>query len=147
MYKFGVISYSLGGLLFLALTSLLITSWRGRLRGTLLLTACAVNALWCFVLAYATLNARLPNLLTFVAEVLRDTAWILFLLHFLFGADGKTSSRKFKFTLNALLIGGFCMGLYWEQRTGARKLSIQLLTTKPSGMLCWFCRLCWLFHS
>jgi putative PEP-CTERM system histidine kinase len=118
MYKFGVISYLLGGLLFLALSSLLVTSWRGRLRGMLLLTACAVNALWCFVFAYATLNARLPNLLTFVAEVLRDTAWILFLLHFLYGVDGKTSSRKLTFTINALLIGVFLYGLvlgaaYW----------------------------------
>lgn len=79
MPTIAVISYLTGGLLFLTLAVLLATSWRGRLQGALLMLATLVSAAWCFALAWAAKYGA-PHQLLFAAEILRNAAWLTFLL-------------------------------------------------------------------
>ena len=78
----GVISYSLGAALFLLLTLMLVTGWRGRLQGGLLLAACAGTALWALVLALHPVYGLPPILLQF-AETAKSVLWFAFLLKLL----------------------------------------------------------------
>ena len=45
------VSYAIGAVAFLVLTLLLLTAWRGRLQGGLLVAASAMTALWCAAVA------------------------------------------------------------------------------------------------
>lgn len=77
------VSYSAGAALFLLLTLLLLTAWRGRLQGGLLVMATAVTTVWCGSVVVFTLHRVPPfSALQFI-EVLRDAAWFLFLLRLL----------------------------------------------------------------
>ena len=80
----GPLSYGLGAAAYLVLTLLLLAAWRGRLHGGLLLLASASTALWAGgSAAFADSGGALPASLLQVAEVIRDLAWIAFLLRLL----------------------------------------------------------------
>lgn len=76
----GVISYAIGGISFLVLFLLLLTSWRGRLKGGLLVMAVFVTLLWAVVAAGSayTQSPHLAVLYQFL-EVARNVAWLAFL--------------------------------------------------------------------
>ncbi len=93
MLNFGVIGYGLAGLFFLVLTVLLVTSWRGRLLGGLMVTACLLSSVWGFVLAWQAADPESLSAWVFALEVLRDAAWITFLLKLVVGPDGKGIPR------------------------------------------------------
>ena len=74
-----MVSYALGSLAFLLLSVVLLTGWRGRLQGGLLVTATLLTALWC---AAETLWAgwALPHAsVVQTSETLHFVAWIAFL--------------------------------------------------------------------
>lgn len=73
----GVASYLIGGVGFLVLTLFLLVGWRGRGHGVVLTLACALNALWCFVIVVGLLQQVGIGLIVLV-EVLRDGAWLFF---------------------------------------------------------------------
>ena len=79
----GVVTYGLSALAYIVLSVLLLTSWRGRLQGALLLVACAVAAAWSLVMTYHAALGYPNSDLVFVAELLRDMAWIVFLVRLL----------------------------------------------------------------
>lgn len=74
----GVISYSLGGVAFFLLSLWLFISWRGRLKGALLLSAALVTALWLATSLYH-LHSPVPMLLHLM-ELAKNLAWLSFLL-------------------------------------------------------------------
>ncbi|MEJ2344267.1 MAG: PEP-CTERM system histidine kinase PrsK [Gammaproteobacteria bacterium] len=80
----GTISYSIAAVFFLGLSALLLTSWRGRLHGALLLLAVVLSAAWAAVAAVAS-DSQAPWLTTayYVLEVLRDAGWFAFLFQLL----------------------------------------------------------------
>lgn len=81
---FGVISYGIGALGFLALFLLLLTSWRGRLQGALLVVAAFINLLWATVAAYyAWTGFTISELWYVTLETARNMAWLAFLLQLL----------------------------------------------------------------
>lgn len=84
----GVISYSLGAGAFLLLTLMLLTGWRGRLQGGLLLAACTGTTAWALVLALQPLLA-LPGVLVQLAEIIRNVLWFAFLLKLLRTVQGR----------------------------------------------------------
>jgi len=88
MVNIGVVSYLAGGLAFLILTSLLVTSWRGRLQGGLIVAASALSSIWCFFLAYQAVAANAYSIGAFTLETLRGGAWLTLLLSLL-GAHEK----------------------------------------------------------
>ncbi len=85
----GTLSHAAGALLFLLLSALLATAWRGRMRGALLLTACLVSAIWCAALAWQSLTGHLSFTAIGLLEVVRNGAWIAFLLRVLGAARGE----------------------------------------------------------
>lgn len=80
----GAACYGVGAAGFLVLFLLLLTSWRGRLRGVLLLLAVFVSLLWAVVAAvYAATEFRQGMPLYALAEVVRTIIWLAFLLQLL----------------------------------------------------------------
>lgn len=79
METFGTVSYALSALLFGILGLLLLTSWRGRMQGGLLITALFVSAVWAAVLAVHSLWAPVDMAWIWALEMLRDLAWLTFL--------------------------------------------------------------------
>jgi putative PEP-CTERM system histidine kinase len=92
MVNIGAVSYVIGGLAFLTLAILLLTSWRGRLHGALIVAASVTSAIWCFVLAYSAATNSVPLVALLTLEVLRDGVWFTLLLALL-GANER--SRPF----------------------------------------------------
>jgi putative PEP-CTERM system histidine kinase len=98
MVNIGASSYIAGGVAFLILTVLLVTSWRGRLQGGLVVAASALSTAWCFFLAYQALAANAYSIAAFTLETLRGGAWLTLLLSLL-GAYGKGRSLLRPLTL------------------------------------------------
>ncbi len=82
------LSYAAGGIAFLVLTLLLLTSWRGRLRGVLVVLAALMTTVWCAVLAYQLTVGRTLFIPVFTSELLRDAAWLTLLLALLGAGRG-----------------------------------------------------------
>ncbi|HEC17050.1 MAG TPA: PEP-CTERM system histidine kinase PrsK [Sedimenticola sp.] len=80
MSEFGVLGYSAAALAFLVLSILLLTSWRGRLQGGLLLLATSTTVLWAAALAAQAAYHAIPVSLIWMAEVLRNFTWLIFLV-------------------------------------------------------------------
>lgn len=76
----GTISYATAAVAFLFLSLLLLTSWRGRLQGAMLTAACLISALWAAVVTYQVSQGRGSSLPGDLLEVLRDAAWLAFLV-------------------------------------------------------------------
>jgi putative PEP-CTERM system histidine kinase len=74
------VSYGLGGIGFVLLTALMLTTWRGRLQGGLLVLAAGVSAAWCLAHVGHALYTVPAYWLLQVGEVARDGAWFAFLL-------------------------------------------------------------------
>ncbi|MDQ2695084.1 MAG: PEP-CTERM system histidine kinase PrsK, partial [Pseudomonadota bacterium] len=76
----GLISHALAAACLFVLFLLLLTSWRGRLKGGLLVVAVSVNLLWAVVAAcYAGDESRRWAVPYHVFEVARSVAWLTFL--------------------------------------------------------------------
>ena len=107
----GALSYGAGVLLFGLLTLLLLTAWRGRLTGGLLLSAVGTSVIWCAVLASHSWWGWPPFAATLFVETVRGAAWLLFLLSLL-GLAKRSAGRRMlpagtTFTAALLL----CVGL------------------------------------
>ena len=76
----GSVGYATDALAMALLGLLLLTSWRGRVQGGLLLLAVVASAAWGFLLAVQALWHAMPVELIWAAEAVRMVAWCLFLL-------------------------------------------------------------------
>ncbi len=81
--SFGLLGYGVSSVLFLFLSLVLLTGWRGRMQGGLLVAATLATALWAAVLATEARWHAIPVEWIWVVESLRDLAWILFLIRLL----------------------------------------------------------------
>ncbi len=79
MSSFGTVSYALAAGLFGILAILLLTSWRGRLQGGLLIGASIVTVIWATLIAMQGKTPTIPLAGVVTAEFLRDGVWIMFL--------------------------------------------------------------------
>ncbi len=77
---FGSIGYGFAAALYLLLTLLLLTSWRGRMLGGLLVLATFASGLWAAFLAVQAVSFSLSVTWLWALEALRNLAWIFFLL-------------------------------------------------------------------
>jgi len=105
------VSYAIGALAFLVLSLLLVTAWRGRLQGGLLVSACAVTALWCGAVAFYAVYRVPPFSALQLLEVLRDAAWCLFLLKLLGLTRKQAQSSAGGVRTLAIVIFALCAGL------------------------------------
>ncbi|TCS38579.1 putative PEP-CTERM system histidine kinase [Paucimonas lemoignei] len=74
------ISHASAALAFLFLCGLLLTSWRGRLHGLAVLSACLASAAWAAALAWQAYDHSPFSLLSQSLELLRGISWCVFLL-------------------------------------------------------------------
>ena len=79
MNSFGTVSYALAAGLFGILVVLLLTSWRGRLQGGLLIGASIVTVIWATLITLQAKSESVPMAGVVTAEFLRDGVWIMFL--------------------------------------------------------------------
>jgi putative PEP-CTERM system histidine kinase len=79
----GLVGYGLAAAAFGVLALLMLTSWRGRLQGGLLVTAAGFTALWAVAAALAPADAspyaQVHWQTVVLLEVLRNVAWLVFL--------------------------------------------------------------------
>jgi len=82
--ELGVIGYGIAAAVWLMLFLLLLTSWRGRLQGGLLVVAVLTTLLWALRAAfYANAETVGPDWLYQTLEVLRNVMWLSFLTQLL----------------------------------------------------------------
>ncbi len=91
---FGALGYGLSAVLFLLLGAILLTGWRGRLQGGLLVAAVLSSALWAGMSAAQAAWHWAPVLWIWGVEAVRDCAWILFLIRLLELQAGTTGARN-----------------------------------------------------
>ena len=74
------ISYAVAATAFLLFSILLLTKWRGRLHWASLLVACLLTSAWATNVAMHGFNNAPLSIFSDCLELLRSTAWIVFLL-------------------------------------------------------------------
>ncbi|MCZ6559832.1 MAG: PEP-CTERM system histidine kinase PrsK [Gammaproteobacteria bacterium] len=116
MNSFGTASYALAAGLFGILAILLLTSWRGRLQGGLLIGASLVTVIWAALIAIQGKTPAIPLAGVVTAEFLRDGVWIMFLAN-LAGALGV--SKLTRRLAHIAWVGALAMALLlWWQSSG-----------------------------
>ena len=103
----GSFSYGIGAVAFLTLFLLLLTSWRGRLKGALLVVAVFVTMVWALVSAYYAEVAFRDLVAPYrILEVARNIAWIVFLFHLAEPPDfgDRFTARVFRFLYPGILL-------------------------------------------
>ncbi len=80
MALFSSFGYLGTGALYLFLSLLLLTVWRGRKPGAYLLAACLVSTTWAFILAAGSFFGSIRPGVLFYAEIARAAIWISFLV-------------------------------------------------------------------
>ena len=80
MDSIGVFGYGLSAVAGFGLSVLLATAWRGRQEGGLLLFAVVVSTLWSVLSALQANSGYVSSVFLVAAELLRDAAWLAFLL-------------------------------------------------------------------
>lgn len=84
MSELGVLSYGVAAVGWLVLLLLLLTSWRGRLQGGLLVTAALISISWALRAAYNAGGEQISSDWWYeILEVARTVAWLVFLTHLL----------------------------------------------------------------
>ena len=80
----GVLGYEAAAACWLVLFLLLLTSWRGRLQGGLMVVAVLISLLWALRAAYyASAGASGPDWWYQLLEIARGVAWLVFLVQLL----------------------------------------------------------------
>lgn len=94
----GLYGYGFSALLFALLALVLLTGWRGRLQGGLLVLAVAVSAVWALALSVHMGWQLLPDYWTRGLWALRNLTWFLFLIRLLGlqGAGQPADARRLR---------------------------------------------------
>lgn len=108
MNAIGAFGYLLVGALYLFLTLLLLTAWRGRRIATYLILACLISVVWGFTLAFQSAGWNAPPQLLLVIEVLRTGAWIAFVARLIAEIGG---NRAIRYLANLIWLGVLGAGL------------------------------------
>lgn len=119
--ELGVIGYGLAAASWLMLFLLLLTSWRGRLQGGLLVVAVLITLLWALRAAfYANAGVVAPDWLYQTLEVLRNIIWLSFLTQLLEPLVRETWIGRWITIVWAVLAGYgvVLLGIEWQEKWG-----------------------------
>ena len=117
MSSFSTVSYALAAGLFGILAILLLTSWRGRLQGGLLIGASMVTVIWATLIAMQATTPAIPVAGVVTAEFLRDGVWIMFLANL---AAALGVSRLTRWLAHLVWAGPLTIALLlWWQSSGS----------------------------
>ena len=89
----GSVGYGLAAAAFGALALLMLTSWRGRLQGGLLVSAAALTAAWAAAAAFGP-ETRAHWQLVGLLEIASNTAWLVFLARLTPAGQGLDGARR-----------------------------------------------------
>lgn len=115
---FQSLGYGLASVAFFLLTILLITSFKGRLRGGLLAAASTITTAWAAVFALAGRSLTLTTLHVHFLEFAIDAAWIIFLSALLAGAVGSGRHLLIRYGGTGLVIVLAGTGVVFELGIG-----------------------------
>ncbi len=110
MLNIGVLSYTAAALMFLVLSLLLLTSWRGRLQGALLVFASLSTVAWAAMAAWHAALDYPPSLTLPVAEIVRNAVWLAFLVRLLHPAR-QIGPMSLRLRWLAAGLAGLCLAL------------------------------------
>ena len=110
--ELSVVGYMLAGVAYVVLTLMLVTRSASRFHSAWLMIATSASALWAFVLAYGGPTMSGSTYEVFVAEILHDGFWLLFLSMLLGGAISQNRFMVVRFgglafTFMILIIGSW----------------------------------------
>lgn len=107
----GLVSYLSAAVAYAAFAVLMLTSWRGRLQGGLLVLACLVSVVWAGYsgyIAYSAMSETSGQAYSgfYLLDVLRNWAWYLFLLKLLspLRAHQPVLAKLFRYAVPGTLI-------------------------------------------
>ncbi|MFC5477609.1 XrtA/PEP-CTERM system histidine kinase PrsK [Massilia suwonensis] len=133
-------SYGLAALGFLLLGVPLLTSWRGRAHGPLLVAACLISSFWAASLAWAATDLLMWTDLSDGFEVARNAVWSLFLVVLL--GDWRQAGSRLPFGLKPTLfaaavcyliaLGAAILG-YWDLSLGNSVLPVTVRVVQAVG--------------
>ena len=109
----GVIGYAADAVAMAVLGLLLVTTWRGRLQGGLLLLAVVATVLWAGLLAVQAQWQVIPSQVIWAAEAARIIAWCAFLLR-LVGRLQQGLAEHLRLLYLGVLVGGALLLLPFE---------------------------------
>src|SRR6185369_17622132 len=72
----GAIGYAIAAAAFMLLAMLMMVSWRGHRQGVYLITASVITGAWALLLTGQAFAGRAAMLPLYVAEALRNGAWL-----------------------------------------------------------------------
>ena len=94
MANVGITGYALAAVAYLIFTLLLLTGWRGRLQGGLLVLATGFTVIWATTLA-SWAGLEMPGLgLVQAVETLQLLIWLVFMISVLRYAQGGESGGR-----------------------------------------------------
>jgi len=111
MLEFGVFGYSAAALAFFVLAALLLTSWRGKTQGGVLLVAAFITFLWAAILAVQAAYQIIPVGIIWAIEVLRSFIWLVFLMRLVLPSVRQRSSYTNALKIIRILIVVLCIFL------------------------------------
>lgn len=113
MNEVALIGHALTALLFAVLSVLLLTSWRGRLQGALLLISTSTTAVWAVLVALQAAYRSIPVDVIWTVEVVRNLVWLNFVVRLLepFTEGSRVYVAMLRYIrFGALLLGVVLMG-------------------------------------
>ncbi|MCZ6560790.1 MAG: PEP-CTERM system histidine kinase PrsK [Gammaproteobacteria bacterium] len=132
MNSFGTVSYALAAGLFGILAVLLLTSWRGRLQGGLLIGASFVTVIWATLIAIQAKSGAVPLAGIVTTEFLRDGVWIMYLCNLSAAVGVSRLTRRLAHTT---WVSGLAIALLlWWQSSGSSTATSGLVMV-PGGLL------------
>ena len=140
----GFISYFVAFAAYFALLVLLVFSWRGRQFGTLVILATACTAAWAAASAASALaTTQLPPMMIQALELVKNSAWCLFLLKTVNHHDADNaaldSTKLTTSSWKALFLGGFSLAiiLLFIVPLAIPYSALPLSISKDSSLLVW----------
>ncbi|MCB1868815.1 MAG: PEP-CTERM system histidine kinase PrsK [Gammaproteobacteria bacterium] len=104
MSNFGFLGFAIAAALYLILSLLLATSWRGRLQGGLMLAATTVATLWAAIFAVQSEMKVVPVGAIWSIEALKNLAWCAFLIGLLSQMSRYNGNANKGYRITALLV-------------------------------------------
>lgn len=106
--QIAIIGYVVAGTAFLILIVWALFVWRGRARGSALLAALFISAIWSFLFAYSGIRGASPGFSILVYELVHDLTWLVF-LGLLLGHGAADRSNKMVRRGGVLLVIGLLL--------------------------------------
>ena len=115
----GSLGYAINAISYLLVALYLISSWKKKIPGGLLLFAVCIQTIWSAVLAYQSYKHQIHDVFVLAIEDIRIVAWIVFLMEVLRRATETEDNKKyflFSYTAIVVLLGATLLFEFLQSR-------------------------------